>query len=188
VLRIGDPLVELDVQEGGATQITNLYYEATDVPTDSYQTITQLGVSRHGITARRCITDPNDPFSFGDEVVFRSRYFWNVFCEIENGNLSGGYPNINTVDVLILFDHTGWSFVFFGGTPLGWTPIGQDQCSGIISNEWTVGTVELSFTMEVVGGLQLPSGFTCTDGFIHKNGRRFYGTKSSFPSNYFPTS
>jgi hypothetical protein len=190
-LLIGDPLLSVTEQTGGATQIQNLYYEVTEevYSTGAYFKVTQNATSQHGITGRRCITDRNDPNSFGDEVILRSRYFWRVFCDIENGDDSGGYPNISTTEMLVLFDENGWTFSLFGlGPPPGFGPMGVGQCSGTLDFTWTSAGGNRFFSIDVVGGLQLPSGFTCTDGFIHKNGSRFYGTKSDFPSNYFPTS
>jgi hypothetical protein len=176
-------------QVGGPTQIKNFYYEISTEQFGIAQYWTQVGTSTHAITARKCITDLNDPFSFGSEVVLRSRYFWFVPCEIVNG--ADEYQR-SPDRVTVSYEPTvGWGFSVFNGTSGVFEtrePIGVDECAGLIQFNWRIGELDLYFEFEVDTGLSLPAGFSCTDGIIFKNGRKFFGTKSSFPANYFPTS
>lgn len=181
----------VNFQTGGATQIQNFYYE---ISTDAFgiaQIFSQNGTSVHGIKAERCITDINDKFSLGNEVILMSRYFWFVPCEIINGG--DPYADPGQTDILVGYSQEyGWGFAVFGlgqfETPV---VISINKCSGKIEYSWTLGSLKLYFSMDVVGGLPLPAGFNCVtetggERRLYKNGRLFFGSKSSFPSGYFP--
>jgi hypothetical protein len=178
---------DTDLQVGGATQIKNFYYEIRNTGLGTLaQYWSQSAISTHGVNGRKCITDRNDPFSFGTEVIVQSRNFWLVPCDLVAGGNESGEASADLVRVS--FDQ-GWSGAVFNGTATITDDIfGVNQCSGLIEYSWQNGQLDLYVSMEVVTGLPLPSDFTCTDGFLHKNGRKFFGTKASFPSNYFPTS